>query len=501
MNSPETLPWLAHDDIDRLRDGFGSAGYTVDAAGDAIGPQGRSSLARNHSIAADRAIGSRVDPLATLIRLFVLQQPVAAEAVARALPVPPLLSAGILARDDDSFRATLDIRPYDSPDDGASGWLVSDHAATLDTARATARPDHVLGVSPASTTLAQLTIRNPVARALDLGTGCGVQTLHLARHAETVVATDLNPRAVMCAELSLALSGVEADLRVGSLYDPVPDETFDLVVTNPPFVMSPPEKSRLTYREGGFDADGLMQAVVTQGIGHLAPGGVLQVLGNWAHLQDQPWPDRLSAWLDDASVPCDVLVLEREVLDPYEYVEIWLADAGLAGSAEYDTRYREWVDYFDRLGIEAVGMGWLTIRRTARPPQRRFESWPHAVQQPVGPLLGRWLDDIAPSQASDVEILDACWRLSPYVSQETIGEPGAADPTHVVLRQQTGLCRAVEVDTALGGVVGACDGTLALGQIIGAVAGILDLSADALTGDLLPRFRRLVADSWFERDA
>ena len=46
------------------------------------------------------------------------------------------------------------------------------------------RPDFVLGVSSASSTLAQLTVRDPVGRALDLGTGCGVQSLHLARHAE-----------------------------------------------------------------------------------------------------------------------------------------------------------------------------------------------------------------------------------------------------------------------------------------------------------------------------
>jgi methylase of polypeptide subunit release factors len=53
----------------------------------------------------------------------------------------------------------------------------------------------VLGVSAASATLAQLTLRRPVDSALDLGTGCGVQCPHLARHSRRVVATDLNLRA------------------------------------------------------------------------------------------------------------------------------------------------------------------------------------------------------------------------------------------------------------------------------------------------------------------
>ena len=102
------------------------------------------------------------------------------------------------------------------------------------------RPDFVLGVSAASTTLAQLTVRRPVPRALDLGTGCGVQSLHLARHSAEVVATDLNPRALALARLTALINGIDLDLREGSLYAPVAGERFDLITTNPPYVMSPP---------------------------------------------------------------------------------------------------------------------------------------------------------------------------------------------------------------------------------------------------------------------
>ena len=170
---------LSDNDLVRVRDALES--YTVDAVVEAIGDEGQASLGRNHSVAAERELGTRDDPLATLTRLFVLQQAVPERLVRRALPVQALLESGILERDGDTWRAAVDIRPYGSPDDGADGWLVSDHAATLDTARGAPRPDHVLGVSPASTTLAQLTIRHPVAHALDLGTGCGVQSLHLAK--------------------------------------------------------------------------------------------------------------------------------------------------------------------------------------------------------------------------------------------------------------------------------------------------------------------------------
>ena len=47
-------------------------------------------------------------------------------------------------------------------------------------------------------------------RVLDLGTGCGIQALHL--DAGQLVATDLNARAIELARISLGLSEVAVDL-------------------------------------------------------------------------------------------------------------------------------------------------------------------------------------------------------------------------------------------------------------------------------------------------
>jgi hypothetical protein len=328
-----------------------------------------------------------------------------------------------------------------------------------------------------------------VGSALDLGTGCGIQTVHLADHTDRIVATDLNPRALELARITLGLNQIDADLRLGSLYEPVADEGFDLVVTNPPYVMSPPGGD-LVYREGGFETDHLMREVVRSA--PLNPDGLLVVLGNWAVTEGQTWQERVAAWIPQGH---DALVLQREALDPFEYIEIWLADAGLAGSSDYLPGYREWLEYFRRQRINGVGMGWVFVRNTgAAEPDIRLEEWPHAVHQPVADAVLAHFAGTGPARWPDEGLLAATLRRSDDLVQEAIGAPGAADPEHIVLRQQAGFGRAVVADTALAAVVGACDGDLPLGMLVDAVAALLEVDGAMLASEILGQVRPLLAD-------
>lgn len=485
--------------VDAIRRALQEADYTADAVMARIGPAGQAGLQRNSTFAAADALSGATDALATLIRLFVLQQPLEPKQIAAALPVAdPAVAAALL--DADGQRARVDVRPYAS-DDGLGAWIVSDLVSTLDTASEPARPDFVLGVSPASMTLAQLAIRQPIGSALDLGTGCGVQSLHLARHADRVVATDVNGRALDLASLTFRLNQVDVDLRDGSLYAPVLRERFDLILTNPPYVMSPPgpQRHRLTYRDAGLPGDDLVRRVVSEAPRHLAENGVLQVLGNWAHVAGQDWRERVVGWVGTG---CDALILQREVLDVYEYVELWLADAGIAGTPQYEARYREWIDYFAGLGIEGVGLGWILVRNSGNAvPHVVAEDWPHAVAHPVSAGFSEFVAAADLARLGDDEVLAGRWRLAVDAVQETLGRPGAEDPEHVVLRRQTGFRRAVEVDSALGGVLGACDGDLPLDGLLAAVAQILERDPADVRRQVLPRFRELIAQGWLSRSA
>jgi len=485
---------LAPDLVDRLRSALEAAGFGYDGVASLLGTEAHRALSRNETTPGLRATTGG-SPLATMVRLWPLQAPVATADAERALPglVEPLVAAGLLERSGGEVRALVDLRPY--ADDDRGWWVVSDLTPGLDGAPIAVGPDHVLGISSASSSLAQLTVREPFGSALDLGTGCGVQALHLADHVDRIVATDVNERALAMTRLNATLNRVTVDVRAGSLYEPVAGERFDLVVTNPPFVVSPATDERLVYRDSGLPGDEMVRRVVTGAPAHLAPGGWAQVLANWVHRRGETWQDRVGGWL--AGSGCDAWVVEREVADPAEYVELWLKDAGVHGRPDYTSRYDAWLAWFEEQGVEGIGFGWLHLHRVDREPVVHLEEWPFEVEQPLGREVaerGRRLDRLAGLTDEELLALRLVTRVD--VRQETVGEPGAADPETIVLRQQRGMRRARQVDTAEAGLVGACDGELTTGQILDALAALLGQEPAALRTATTPVVRDLLVEGF-----
>jgi methylase of polypeptide subunit release factors len=486
--------------VARLRDALLTAGFTADGLLDLLGAPAYAALARGERVPALRATRGAT-PLETLVRLFLLQQPVPRARAAAVLPAEECLKSGWLApAGGDEVTARVDVRPY-----GGDWFIVSDLGCAVGGASGIGgrgrQPgaDVVLGVGGASTTLAQLTVRTQVAAALDLGTGSGIQALHATRHATRVTATDVNPRALRCAALTLALSGVpQADLREGSLYEPVGDATYDLIVSNPPFVMSPASPGgRLTYRDGGMGGDDLCRTLVRGAGERLNEGGYAQFLANWQHVTGEEWSDRVRTWVPPG---CDAWIVQREVQDITEYAELWLRDAGdhRTDPAEYAARYDAWLDEFERRGTQAVGFGWITLRRTGSgAPSVTVEEWPHPVEQPLGETVRAHFDrqDYLRTH-DDAALLAGHFRLAPDIVQEQVGLPGAEDPEHVVLRQQRGMLRATKVDTVGAGFAGVCDGSLSAGRILDAIAQLVG-EDPVLLRDRTPAQIRLLIDQGF----
>ena len=479
-----------------LREALLAADFTYDRVAEAIGDEAHRALGRNETLPALRRTASGA-PLDTLVRLFLLQTTVTRGEAERALPglVDRLCNAGLLQQSVGEVAARTDCRPYAASEAGQDRdlWVVSDLTPGLDGAPVAVGPDHVLGISSASTSLAQLTMREPVDSALDLGTGCGVQALHLAGHARSVVATDVNERALWMTRLNAALNEVEVDVRSGSFFEPVAGARFDLIATNPPFVISPATGERLVYRDSGLPGDRVVEHIVRTGPDHLTDGGWLQVLANWAIVDGQPWDERLGSWLRD---DCDALVVQRETLDPSAYVELWLKDSGHHGRPGYAERYGTWLSWLEQAGIEGVGFGWINVRLGGRGRHDLLE-WPYDVEQPIGPAIRAWGEAVTDLRdLTDDDLLAATLRAREDVQQETVGRPGAEDPEAIVLRQQRGFRRARTADTVEAAVLGACDGDLPAGRLLDALAQLTGADAGQLRTTYLPVVRELVGEGF-----
>ena len=458
------------------------------------GAEADDALARGMREPILRAIAGDSGVLATLGRLLVLGMPQPHAAVVAALPhlgVDGLVDLGLATIDADGVTPTALLRPQSFVDaDGVGGWWI---ASDLDEVALDGPlpADHVLGVGGASRTLAETIVPLEVDRALDLGTGCGIQALLIARRASTVVATDISLRALAFAELNAQLNGVSnIEFRHGSMFEPVDGEAFDLIVSNPPFVITPRVEGvpAYEYRDGGLVGDELVEQFVRSAPAYLTRNGIAQLLGNWESRAGVTGLARLDAWVPGE---LDLWVVEREELSPLGYAELWIRDGGTTPrDPAFAPLLSAWLDDFAARGVTSIGFGYVLMRRgAADEPLRRVERIGQAVSN-VGAALGAGL------AAHDVLAtgIPATLVVAADVTEARHLLPGNDDPSVIELRQGGGFARTVNVDPALAGFVGACDGDLTVGQIVAALADLFEVPLADLWAELEPRIRALVLD-------
>jgi methylase of polypeptide subunit release factors len=515
--------------------------YTVDGVARLLGVEAAEALDRDQWAPASLVLRDSQEPLATVVKMWLLAENVTGEALARALPgvgLDALAALGLVEPAETAaaggpalLRAAVDLRPYGWPAESPEGaespgradtnlWVASDLGAHQ--RPGVLRRDHVLGIGQASLTLAQATIRRPVARALDLGTGCGIQLFHLLQHAATVVATDISVRALAFTRFNLLLNAPElglneadfdpankdsrASLRLGSLLEPVAGESFDLVVSNPPFVITPRHRGeqpadQFTYRDGGLAGDAIVETLVRGLPAVLAPGGTAQMLGNWEVGRDDAgeplgWDARPRQWVPDG---VQAWFIQREQVSPGSYAETWLQDASQGRDRDaYALAYGDYLHDFASRNVAGIGFGYILLRTPEPEPEpaavdgmppwnfstdTRFEEILYPIGQPVGPHLAATLDREAWIEAR-ADIWDERLDVAGDVTEERHQKPGAEHPGVILLRQGAGLRRTTLLSTELAGFVSASDGGLTVRQLVGALAALLERD-DADFADVL----------------
>lgn len=472
--------------------------------------------------------------VAVLTALFMLGEPVGAAALETALPrtgVAGALAIGLVvptqsASGEQLYAPAVDLRPHEAEDaHGSVRWWVASDLGELVTGQALA-PDHVLGIGRAGLTLAALTPRKPVETALDLGVGCGIQTLYLLRHVRQVVATDISARALEFTAFNVALAGVDSarvQLRQGNLLEPVAGQRFDLIVSNPPFVITPP-----SVRQAGLplmeyrDAGGPILPALVRGLeDHLNPDGVAVMLGNWEHREGTSWRTSVNQWIGKS---LDAWIIQREVQDPVEYAAMWLRDGGLTperSGVAFENALAAWQEDFDSRQVSGVGMGYLvfhapSVAATSGPggtalegqtapeepasdaaapgtvvePWRVLEEVPTSGQGALGEHVAQV---IAAHEAlrslDDAQVAALKLHTASGLSKEEALTPTPV-PTAPVIRQAEGFGRVIAVGMPEVALLSASDeGLLTVAQIAAAVASLTSEDPAAVLADMVAATR------------
>jgi methylase of polypeptide subunit release factors len=455
--------------------------YGEESVEELLGEDGVSAGPEDVAVFSRRLPGT---PLGVALRLLLLQLPVDEAEGVVALggeAVDALLALGLVVVNDGRLRPRSRIMPVE-------GLLISfDGFSTRDDPHG-----YVSTFSPTTAWLAALTPRRRARSAVDIGTGNGAHALLAARHSDRVVATDLNPRALAYTEINAALNGLDnIETRLGSLFEPVAGETFDLVTCNAPFVVSP--ESRWQYRDSGMPADQMSELVVRQAAAALSEDGYASVLVSWvAETKDEP-DERVLAWVEGSG--CDAWVLGMSSADPLDHAFSWnnhLVDDQEALGAAID----DWCDYF-----RSIGVGWITEgavllhRRDGRDHAIRVDPIEEDDLEDAGPQIERAFagQSYLATVPSDEALLDARLALVEDVRIDRSFDPDGGEAATVLLHE--GTMPELEVNPETADVIGLLDGSVTLGRAIERTSKQLELtrrSASELRREAVDAARELI---------
>ncbi|HID17340.1 TPA: methyltransferase domain-containing protein [Candidatus Bathyarchaeota archaeon] len=117
-------------------------------------------------------------------------------------------------------------------------------------------------------------------QVLDVGTGSGIQSIFAAGLARKVVATDINPKSILCVKINAKLNGVESkvEARLGNLFSSIKsNEKFDLIIFNFPYLPFDP-KSSLERAWCGGRGGSVVSSFLKEVKGFLGEKGRLQMV-------------------------------------------------------------------------------------------------------------------------------------------------------------------------------------------------------------------------------
>ena len=426
-------------------------------------------------------------PLETLVRLFFIGVPVAGDMAERALGPVPLercAAAGLITLDNDEVIGNLHLQPYRD--------LIFAHDS-LQILKDGGREDWVMGIGNSTMMLVNLAIRQKVGNMLDLCSGCGCHALLAAEHSDRIVAVDRNPRATGYCSFNTQLNLIEnVDSLTGNLFEPVVGQRFGLIVSNPPFVISP--SSKFIYRDGGLRGDEFCRRLLREAPEYLEEGGYLFMLFNFAHYKGQNWKERLPQWFE--GIGCDVWVLYTKTRDISDYAATWIKTTEGIDVDRFTNAYKQWIDYYEQETIEAISDCTLIMRRNSSGP-----NWFSITDSPEN-ITGAAGEDIIRTflvrdfleSVSNETLLNAKLKVAESVGmrQEFQATNGGWNGEPAELYREKGLTYKCKVDMYVAGFVARCNGKRTVRELLKELAEVIESDFDTLVSKSMAFIRQLI---------
>ena len=126
---------------------------------------------------------------------------------------------------------------------------------------------------------------NGKEKALDMGCGCGIIALHLAKNGCSVTACDINEKAVKNSIMNAEKNGLKVKCIRSNLFEKI-DDKFDLIVFNPPYL---PTQNEDVAWDGGKEGIEIIENFLKNAKNYLEEKGriylLISTLGNFKKIR------------------------------------------------------------------------------------------------------------------------------------------------------------------------------------------------------------------------
>jgi len=278
----------------------------------------------------------------------------------------------------------------------------------------------------------------------------------------------------------------------GDRFAAVENQSFDLIVSNPPFVLGPDDD--YTYRDNKLELDEFCRELVSEAAAYLNDGGHLQMLCESVEFDGESWKDKMMQWTSKTG--CDSWLLHSPPIRPADYTAIRLSDirgANDPGQEDFD----RWLNYFAEKKVTGIHPAMLVLRR------REGSNWFH-VHDLASDLTGDAGDavlrgiaalDFLHAHDEEKELLNAVLELSPFLTleQQFVRDEEQWQPQKSALAMSDGMPMEAEIDMPVMAFLNQMDGERNMQECVSRFADAIKADPKKIAGDFLPIVRMFIA--------